>query len=237
MNTAKPNIDPDEVSKFEAMAARWWDTGGDFKPLHDLNPLRLDYIRTRADGLAGKTIADIGCGGGILSEAMAREGARVIGLDAAEGPLKVAQLHQLRSPGLQLEYRQQTAEDHAREQPGAYDIVTCMELLEHVPDPASLVQACRRLVREDGHVFFSTINRGLKAYLLAIVGAEYLLAMLPRGTHDYARFVRPAELARWLRQSGLTPRDIQGMTYSPLSRSYSLGRDTAVNYLVHARTD
>lgn len=237
MNTDTANIDPHEISKFEAMAARWWDTGGDFKPLHELNPLRLQYINERCGGLAGKSVLDIGCGGGILSEALAREGAAVTGIDAAAGPLNVARLHQLRSTGLQIEYHQQTAEAHASEHPGRYDVITCMELLEHVPDPASLVAACRCLIKADGQVFFSTINRNPKAYLLAIVGAEYLLGMLPRGTHDYAKFIRPAELARWLRRSALGLRDISGMVYSPLTRSYALSRDTAVNYLVHAQAD
>ena len=226
------NIDPAEVAKFDAMAARWWDPEGDFKPLHQINPLRLDYIEQRAH-LRGRTVVDVGCGGGILAESMAVRGAQVTGIDMAQAALSVARMHMI-EVGVKVDYRQTSAEAYAQEAPGAADVVTCMELLEHVPDPSSLVAACARLVRPGGDVFFSTINRTPKAYLYAIVGAEYLLRMLPAGTHDYARFIRPSELAAWLRAAGLVLRDTHGMTYNPLSGQYALARDVSVNYLVHA---
>jgi len=225
------NADPRELEKFSALAHRWWDPGSEFRPLHQINPLRLDWIDGLAP-LAGKSALDIGCGGGILAEAMAKRGARVTGIDLSEKALKVAQLHLLESK-IAVAYEAISAEDLAARSPGAYDIVTCMELLEHVPDPASLVRACARLARPGGHVFFSTINRNLKAYLLAVIGAEYVLKLLPKGTHDYARFVKPSELARHCRDSGLAVREIKGMTYNPLTRTYALGADTDVNYLVH----
>ena len=225
------NADPRELEKFSALAHRWWDPQSEFKPLHQINPLRLDWIDGLAP-LAGKSALDIGCGGGILAEAMAKRGARVTGIDLSEKALKVAQLHLLESK-IAVAYEAISAEDLAARSPGAYDVVTCMELLEHVPDPASTVRACARLARPGGHVFFSTINRNLKSYLFAVIGAEYLLKLLPRGTHDYARFVRPSELARHCRDSGLAVRSIVGMTYNPFSRSYALGSDTGVNYLVH----
>jgi len=225
------NVDPLELEKFSQLAHRWWDPGAEFKPLHDINPLRLDLIDGIA-GLHGKTVLDVGCGGGILAEAMAARGARVTGIDLAEKPLKVAQLHLLES-GLTVEYRLAAAEALAREAPASFDVVTCMELVEHVPDPASTVKACAELVRPGGHVFFSTINRNLKSYLFAVVGAEYVLKLLPRGTHDYAKFIRPSELAAMCRAAGLQAGGITGMTYNPLTKRYALGRDTDVNYLLH----
>ena len=226
------NVDPAEIAKFGELAHHWWDPGGDFKPLHDINPLRLDYI----DGLAalrGKRVLDVGCGGGILAESMAQRGAQVTGIDLADPPLKVAQLHILES-GNQVDYRRVSAEDFAREKPQHFDVVTCMELLEHVPDPASTVRACATLTKPGGHVFFSTINRNLKSYLLAVIGAEYVLRMLPRGTHHYAKFVKPSELGAFCRHSGLNVQQVIGMTYNPLADRYALGTDTDVNYIMHA---
>lgn len=228
------NIDPQEVAKFDALASRWWDPHSEFKTLHDINPLRLGYIERFAGNLAGKTVLDIGCGGGILSESLAQHGAVVTGIDLAASPLEVARLHRLES-GVDVEYRLISAEDLAAQQPGHWDVVTCMELLEHVPRPDSVIRACADLVKPGGHVFLSTLNRNPKAYLQAIVAAEYLLRMLPKGTHDYARFIRPAEIGRWLRKAGLALDDISGLSYNPIARSYSLGRNIDVNYLVHAR--
>jgi len=225
------NADPRELEKFSALAHRWWDPSSEFGPLHQINPLRLDWI-DRLAPLAGKSALDIGCGGGILAEAMARRGARVKGVDLSDKALKVAQLHSLESR-VAVDYEAISAEDLAARSPAAYDVVTCMELLEHVPDPGSTVRACARLVRPGGHVFFSTINRNLKSYLFAVIGAEYVLKLLPKGTHDYARFVRPSELARHCRDAGLAVREIKGMTYNPLTRTYALGTDADVNYLVH----
>lgn len=224
------NADPAELAKFGDLAHRWWDPNSEFKPLHDINPLRLDWI-DGAVGLAGRTVLDVGCGGGLLSEGMAARGATVTGIDLSEKPLGVARLHLLES-GQQVDYRKIAAEQLAAESPASFDAVTCLEMLEHVPDPASTVAACARLVKPGGSVFFSTINRNPKAYLLAVVGAEYVLGMLPKGTHDYAKFIKPSELARWAKESGLEPEEFVGMSYNPLSRSYALGRDTAVNYLV-----
>ncbi len=235
MTEAAHNVDPAEIRKFEALAARWWDPESEFKPLHDINPLRLDYIDRHA-GLAGKRVIDVGCGGGLLAEGMAARGARVTGIDMGEAPLSVARLHLLES-GLEVDYRQATAEAMAQEAPAAYDIVTCLEMLEHVPDPASVIRACATLAKPGGQVFFSTINRNPKSYLFAIVGAEYLLQLLPRGTHDYRKFIRPAELARWAREAGLEVTDITGMSYNPFTRVYSLGPDTDVNYLMACRRD
>lgn len=226
------NSDPQEVAKFDALASRWWDPNSEFKPLHDINPLRLDYIASKV-GLAGKKILDVGCGGGILAESMALRGASVCGIDMAESPLAVARLHLIES-GAEVDYRHMTAEQLAEQEPGHYDVVTCMELLEHVPDPSSLVRACATLVKPDGHVFFSTINRNPKAYLLAIIGAEYLLKLLPKGTHDFAKFIRPSELDTWVRVAGLSLHEIVGLNYNPLTRQYSLGKDIDVNYIVHA---
>ena len=226
------NVDPVELQKFSELAHRWWDPQSEFKPLHDINPLRLDYIDQMA-GLKGKRVLDVGCGGGILSEAMAAAGATVTGIDLGDKPLKVAQLHLLES-GLTVEYRNITVEELACEQPGQYDVITCMEMLEHVPDPASVVNACARLVRPGGKCFFSTINRNPKSYLFAILGAEYVLNLLPRGTHDYARFITPAELARYCRRAELNTGQLIGMTYNPFTRTYSLVADTSVNYILVA---
>ncbi len=225
------NVDPAEIARFSELAHRWWDPASDFKPLHDINPLRLDYI-DRCAGLSGKTVLDVGCGGGILAESMAQRGAQVTGIDLSDKALKVAQLHVLES-GVVLDYRHSSAEDFARERPQHYDIVTCMELLEHVPDPASTVRACATLAKAGGHVFFSTINRNLKSYLFAVVGAEYVLRMLPRGTHRYEKFVKPSELGGFCRQGGLDVREVIGMTYNPITDRYALGTDTSVNYLMH----
>jgi 2-polyprenyl-6-hydroxyphenyl methylase/3-demethylubiquinone-9 3-methyltransferase len=226
------NVDPLEIEKFSRLAHRWWDPRAEMRPLHELNPLRLDYIESTA-GLRGKRVLDVGCGGGILAEGMAARGARVTGIDLAEKALKVAQLH-LYESGLEVDYRLASAEALAREMPGAFDIVTCMELLEHVPEPAAVVRACAELARPGGHLFFSTIHRNLKAYLFAVVGAEYVLGLLPRGTHDYARFLRPSELAAMCRAAGAEVQAITGLTYNPLTRSYALGADTDVNYFLHA---
>ncbi|MCU7846293.1 MAG: bifunctional 2-polyprenyl-6-hydroxyphenol methylase/3-demethylubiquinol 3-O-methyltransferase UbiG [Candidatus Thiodiazotropha sp. (ex Monitilora ramsayi)] len=230
MSQEQINVDHAEVSKFEELAARWWDPHSEFKPLHEINPLRLGYI-DRIAPLAGKKVLDVGCGGGILSESMAAKGAQVTGLDMGEAPLQVARLHLLES-GLEVDYKRLPVEQLAAEQPGSFDVVTCMEMLEHVPDPASVVRACSQLVKPGGHVFFSTINRNPKAYLFAIVGAEYLLRLLPKGTHDYAKFIRPSELAGWIRTAGLVSRDMAGLSYNPLSQEYKLTGDVDVNYMI-----
>ena len=227
------NVDPAELEKFSQLAHRWWDPGSEFKPLHEINPLRLDYI-DRTVALAGKEVLDVGCGGGILAEGMAARGARVIGIDAAEKPLKVAQLHLLES-GQKVDYRLHAAEDLAREMPCAFDVITCMEMLEHVPDPAATVAACAALLKPGGHSFFATLNRNPKSYLFAILGAEYLLRLLPRGTHDYARFIKPSELAAMCRTADLDVAHVTGMTYNPFTKVYALGPDTDVNYILHAR--
>lgn len=231
MNAPQHNVDRREIRKFEDIAARWWDPSSEFKPLHEINPLRLDFIDARAS-LPGKKVLDVGCGGGILTEAMCRRGATVTGIDMGETPLEVARLHLLES-GLDVDYLQSTAEAFAEENEGQFDIVTCMEMLEHVPDPASVVRACHRLARPGGHVFFSTINRNPKAYLFAIIGAEYLLRMLPRGTHDYSKFIRPSELDAWCRATDLISDEITGMTYNPVTATYRLdARDVGVNYIM-----
>jgi 2-polyprenyl-6-hydroxyphenyl methylase / 3-demethylubiquinone-9 3-methyltransferase len=236
MTETTHNVDHAEIGKFEELAARWWDPNSEFKPLHDINPLRLDYI-DQAAGLNGKDVLDVGCGGGILSESMAARGARVTGIDMGERPLRVAELHTLES-GVQVTYRRVPVETLAMESPVAFDIVTCMEMLEHVPEPASVVAACARLVRPGGCVFFSTLNRNLKSYLFAIIGAEYILGMLPRGTHDYGRFIKPSELDAWVRAAGMHTEDIKGMTYNPLTDTYRLSeRDLDVNYLMTCRPD
>ena len=222
------NADPAELAKFGELAHRWWDPQGEFRPLHELNPLRLAWIDGLA-ALAGKKVLDVGCGGGILSEAMARLGATVTGIDLSEKPLRVAQLHLLES-GLAVRYESSSAEELAKSRADEFDVVTCMELLEHVPDPASTVAACAKLVKRGGRVFFSTINRNPKSYLFAVIGAEYLLKLLPRGTHDYARFIKPSELSRWCRNAGLRPEELKGMTYNPVTNRYRLGEDCDVNY-------
>ncbi|WAM57307.1 bifunctional 2-polyprenyl-6-hydroxyphenol methylase/3-demethylubiquinol 3-O-methyltransferase UbiG [Vreelandella venusta] len=228
------NVDAAEVAKFEALASRWWDAEGEFKPLHAINPLRLDFIDARA-GLAGKKVLDVGCGGGILSESMAHRGASVTGIDLGEAPLSVARLHAPES-GATVDYRLISVEALAAEQPGHYDIVTCMEMLEHVPDPASVIRACSQLVRPGGYVFFSTLNRTPKSYAFAILGAEYVLNLLPRGTHDYAKFIRPSEMAAWARAAELEVNEQTGLTYNPLTRHYRLvANDVSVNYMMYCR--
>ncbi|NMG69001.1 bifunctional 2-polyprenyl-6-hydroxyphenol methylase/3-demethylubiquinol 3-O-methyltransferase UbiG [Parazoarcus communis] len=225
------NADPAELQKFSELAHRWWDPASEFKPLHEINPMRLDWI-DRTASLAGKVVLDVGCGGGILSEGMASRGAKVTGIDLSEKALGVARLH-LYESGLEVDYTLISAEACAAERPAQFDVVTCMEMLEHVPDPASTIAACARLVKPGGHVFFSTLNRNLKSYALAIIGAEYLLKLLPKGTHDYAKFIKPSELSRHCRNAGLNPTELIGMSYNPLTKVYSLGRDTDVNYLIH----
>lgn len=230
-STNHTNVDKAEIARFEALAARWWDVAGDSGPLHQINPLRLGWIEERVS-VAGQRILDVGCGGGILAESLAAKGAEVTGIDMGDAPLEVARLHLLES-GLEVDYRKTTAEDLADEAPGQFDVVTCLEMLEHVPSPVRVVEACYTLVRPGGHVFFSTINRNAKSFMLAIVGAEYVLRMLPRGTHEYAKFIRPAELESWARGAGLELQGMTGMRYNPLTGSYSLGTDVDVNYLMH----
>ena len=226
------NADPLELEKFSELAHRWWDPNSEFKPLHDINPLRLDHIDRIAD-IRNKQVLDVGCGGGILAESMAARGADVTGIDLAEKPLKVAQLHLIES-GQRVSYRKVAAEQLAAEQPASFDVVTCMEMLEHVPDPAATVAACAALAKPGGYLFFSTINRNAKSYLFAVIGAEYLLRLLPRGTHDYARFIKPSELAAMCRRARLNVEGITGMTYNPFTQRYALGADAGVNYLLHA---
>ena len=228
------NVDPAELAKFSEQAHRWWDPASEFAPLHAINPLRLNWIDGFA-ALAGKRVLDVGCGGGILADSMARRGASVLGIDLATKPLKVAQLHALEAGTPNVEYREVSAEALAAEQPGSFDVVTCMEMLEHVPKPESVVQACAALVKPGGWIFFSTLNRNPKSFLLAIVGAEYVLNMLPRGTHEYLKFIKPSELAGWCRTARLDLLQTQGMEYNPLTRRYRLSGDTSVNYLVAAR--
>jgi len=231
--TRNENVDAAEIARFEALADRWWDSEGDFKPLHDINPARLEFIDERV-GLQGKRVLDIGCGGGILAEAMAARRATVTAIDMAAAPLAVAQIH-LRESGLEVEYLKSTAEDHAEARPGAYDVVTCLEMLEHVPDPSRVVAACSRLLRPGGQVFFSTINRNPKAWVMAIFGAEYVLRLLPRGTHEYAKLIRPSELGEWIRAADLELSGFTGMHYNPFTRACTLGGNVDVNYLAHAR--
>ena len=230
-STQSVNVDPAELEKFASLAHRWWDKNSEFKPLHAINPLRLNFIDGIV-GLQGKRVLDVGCGGGILSESMAEKGAEITGIDLGEKALKVAQLHQLES-GTQVDYRLISAEDLATQQPANFDVVTCMEMLEHVPDPEAVVRACAQLVKPGGSVFFSTINRNPKAYLFAVIGAEYLLKMLPKGTHEYEKFIKPSELSSWARHAGLNVNQLKGMGYNPLTQHYSLNNDVTVNYLIH----
>jgi len=224
------NADPQEIQKFSELAHRWWDPTSEFRPLHEINPLRLEWINARVP-LAGKQVCDVGCGGGILAESIAKKGATVTGIDLSEKALKVADLHSLES-GIKVRYELISAEELAAREAGQYDVVTCMEMLEHVPDPAAIVQACAKLVKPGGHIFFSTLNRNPKSYLFAIIGAEYVLGLLPRGTHDYAKFITPAELSGFARTADLEVEALKGMTYNPLTKIYSLNQDTSVNYLV-----
>jgi len=233
MTTAHTNVDPNEVAKFEALATSWWDTEGESKPLHQINPLRLSFIKSKCK-LSDKAVIDVGCGGGILSEALAKSGGQVSGIDMGKMPLDIAKLHALEAE-LTIDYQQITVEQKAEQDGEKFDVVTCMEMLEHVPDPVSVIKACSQLVKPGGDVFFSTLNRHPKAYLFAVVGAEYLLNMLPKGTHDYKRFIRPSEMASWCRQAGLEVSDITGLSYNPLTQNYSLGDDVKVNYLMHCR--
>ena len=231
--TSGMNVDPQEIAKFEALASRWWDRSSEFRPLHDINPLRANYIDEHSP-VAGQQLVDVGCGGGILAEAMAQRGADVTGIDMGEAPLAVAKLHQQES-GVEVDYRQSTAEQLAEREAGTYDIVCCLEMLEHVPDPGSVIAACAALARPGGALYFSTINRNPKAFAFAIVGAEHILQLLPAGTHEYAKFIKPSELASWIRDAGLVLDDMTGLTYNPLTKHYRLNpRDVSVNYLVRA---
>jgi 2-polyprenyl-6-hydroxyphenyl methylase / 3-demethylubiquinone-9 3-methyltransferase len=231
--SSKINVDPQEVAKFEALASRWWDRSSEFQPLHDINPLRANYIDQHSP-VAGKRLVDVGCGGGILAESMAQRGADVTGIDMGEAPLEVAKLHQQES-GVQVQYLRSTAEELAATAPAGFDIVCCLEMLEHVPDPASVIDACATLARPGASLYFSTINRNPKAFLFAIVGAEHILQLLPAGTHEYAKFIKPSELGSWIRDAGLVLEDIIGLTYNPLTRHYKLDRkDVGVNYMVRA---
>ncbi len=232
MNQATQNVDPNEIAKFEALASRWWDKESEFKPLHDINPLRLNYIDERAR-LPGKRVLDVGCGGGILSEGLCQRGAHVLGIDMGAAPLAVAKLHGIET-GVKIDYQQITVEALAEEQAGTFDIVTCLEMLEHVPDPASIIKACAKLLKPGGQLFLSTINRNPKAYLFAVVGAEHVLKMLPKGTHEYKKFIKPSELSSFVRQADLEFKDVTGMVYNPLLKEYKLARDVDVNYLMHA---
>lgn len=231
-NDAEKNVDPNEIKKFEDLAHRWWDRESEFKPLHDINPLRLNYIDQHAGGLKDKKVIDVGCGGGILAESMALRGADTLGIDMGKTPLSVAELHALEAGVDNVVYKKITVEEVANEQAATYDVVTCMEMLEHVPDPASIIKACSELIKPGGSVFFSTLNRNPKSFLFAIIGAEYILNMLPKGTHEYAKFIRPSELESWASEANLNLQDITGMTYNPIFQSYKLGNDVGVNYMM-----
>ena len=234
MNPEQANLDPAELSKFEELASRWWDENSEFKPLHQINPLRIDFINRRSP-LSGLKVLDVGCGGGLLSEGMAALGADVTGIDMGDAPLSVAKLHLLES-GLKVDYQKSTAEDFAKNHAHAFDVITCLEMLEHVPQPASVVEACAQMVKPDGHVYFSTINRNPKSWLFAVVGAEYILNLLPKGTHDYDKFIQPSELAAWSRQAGLHVSESTGLHYNPFTQHYRLGPGLDVNYLFHTRS-
>ncbi|MCE0492606.1 bifunctional 2-polyprenyl-6-hydroxyphenol methylase/3-demethylubiquinol 3-O-methyltransferase UbiG [Vibrio salinus] len=229
------NVDPDEIKKFEELASRWWDLNGEFKPLHQINPLRLNYVCEKTNGLFNKKVLDVGCGGGILTESMAKTEAKVTGLDMGNEPLEVARLHALES-GVNVKYIRETVEEHAAKNPHTYDVVTCMEMLEHVPDPLSIIVSCSKLVKPGGHVFFSTLNRNIKSYLFAIIGAEYLMKIVPAGTHDHSKFIKPSELLKMIDQTRLTEQGITGLHYNPLTDSYRLGNNVDVNYIVHTQS-
>ncbi|CAM3582879.1 Ubiquinone biosynthesis O-methyltransferase [Vibrio aerogenes CECT 7868] len=233
--SSNQNVDFKEIQKFEEMASRWWDPDGEFRPLHQINPLRLNYVLEKADGLFGKKVLDVGCGGGILSESMAREGADVTGLDMGKEPLEIARLH-ARSEQLRISYVEETVEAHAQENTGRYDVITCMEMLEHVPDPFSVIQACAQLVKPGGHVFFSTLNRNIKSYLFAIVGAEKLLKIVPEGTHEHDKFIRPSELLKMIDKTPLQETGMTGLHYNPLTDTYRLGHNVDINYIVHTKS-
>lgn len=233
MNSNTQNVDAKEIAKFDEVAFRWWDAESEFKPLHEINPLRLQYIDNHAH-LAGKTVVDVGCGGGLLTEAMAKTGAEVYGIDMGPGPIEIAKLHLLES-GLDVKYEQISAEAFAEKNPQKFDVVTCMEMLEHVPEPASIIAACAKMAKPGGHVFFSTLNRNAKSYAHAIIGAEYILKMLTPGTHDYKKFIKPSELSHWIRAADLDLCNIKGLSYNPLSKNYKLSDDISVNYMVYAR--
>jgi len=228
------NVDPEEIKKFEDMASRWWDLKGEFKPLHQINPLRLNYVLSKANGLFGKMVLDVGCGGGILSESMAKQGANVTGLDMGKDPLEVARLHALETR-TELNYIQSTVEEHAALYPNRYDVITCMEMLEHVPDPLSVIQACETLVKPGGHVFFSTLNRNVKSYLFAIIGAEHILKIVPKGTHHHKKFIKPSELLTMIDATNLLEVSITGLHYHPIFDTYKLGKRVDVNYIVHTQ--
>lgn len=229
------NVDASEIAKFEALASRWWDTESEFKPLHEINPLRCNFIDLHSP-VAERSVLDVGCGGGLLCEGLTQRGAQVVGIDMGEAPLKVAQLHSLESK-LNIDYQKSTAEDFAEKHPGKFDVVTCLEMLEHVPDPSSVVNACAKLVKPGGHLYFSTINRNPKAYAFAVIGAEYILKILPKGTHDYAKFIKPSELASCIRDAELEIKNMTGLTYNPITKNYKLNpKDISVNYMIHATT-